>query len=105
MKLLSLLALYCLHFCSTYSLVLILFLGFLIFFSTSQPIDALSGFFMHIISRRHEFQADAFAKSLGLSSVLKTGLIKIHAKNLANLNPDKVKKNRYSFYIYLTRFS
>jgi STE24 endopeptidase len=44
---------------------------------------------MHLLSRLFEFQADAFAKSLGYGKLLESGLIKIHVKNLGNLNPDK----------------
>jgi STE24 endopeptidase len=43
---------------------------------------------MNVVSRRFEFQADAFAKGLGYKDVLKSGLIKIHVKNMGNLNPD-----------------
>jgi STE24 endopeptidase len=40
------------------------------------------------MSRFNEFQADAFAVSLGYAGQLKSGLIKIHVKNLGNVNPD-----------------
>jgi STE24 endopeptidase len=49
---------------------------------------------MNSISRRFEFQADHFAKSLGYAKLLQDGLIKIHKKNLGNLNPDKVRLSR-----------
>lgn len=36
---------------------------------------------MNIISRYHEFQADAFAVKLGYAEALKTGLIGLHREN------------------------
>ena len=40
------------------------------------------------MSRTNEFQADGFAVKLGYAKQLSSGLIKIHVKNLGNLNPD-----------------
>ncbi|CAG0882585.1 unnamed protein product [Cyprideis torosa] len=41
------------------------------------------GIFMTVMSRRFEFQADAFAHSLGKSALLKTSLVKLHTDNLS----------------------
>lgn len=43
---------------------------------------------MHRLSRKHEFEADAFAKrAVGSAAPLKAALRKLHAKNLSNLTP------------------
>ncbi|KAJ3326072.1 CAAX prenyl protease 1 [Blyttiomyces sp. JEL0837] len=65
-------------------------IGLILFTYLYSPVDSLLSFLMHVISRIHEFQADAYAKSLGYASVLANGLIKLHKKNLGNLNPDKL---------------
>jgi len=41
-----------------------------------------------MLSRKFEFEADAFANKLGMKEELKEGLVKIHLENLGNLNPD-----------------
>ncbi|KAJ3271780.1 CAAX prenyl protease 1 [Terramyces sp. JEL0728] len=62
--------------------------GFLLFQFIYSPVETLIGFFMNVISRRDEFQADAFAKKLGHDKDLKSGLIKLQIENLSNMNPD-----------------
>lgn len=47
-----------------------------------------------MLSRKFEFEADAYAKRLGFGAELRTGLIKLQLENLGNLNPDKL-------YVYL----
>lgn len=46
------------------------------------PVNALIGFFMTMLSRRFEFQADAFAVKLGYARDLGKSLIKLHVDNL-----------------------
>lgn len=46
------------------------------------PYNALINFFMTIVSRTFEYQADAFAKSLGYSQELAKALIKLNIDNL-----------------------
>lgn len=46
------------------------------------PYNALINFFMTIVSRTFEYQADAFAKSLGYSKELAKALIKLNIDNL-----------------------
>ncbi|KAJ3101428.1 CAAX prenyl protease 1 [Phlyctochytrium planicorne] len=65
-------------------------IGMILFGYIYQPVDALFSFVANVISRMHEFEADAFAKKLGYAKVLASGLIKIHLKNLGNVNPDKL---------------
>ncbi|KAJ3259300.1 CAAX prenyl protease 1 [Boothiomyces macroporosus] len=62
--------------------------GFLLFQFIYSPVETLIGFFMNVLSRRDEFQADAFAKKLGHANDLKSGLIKLQIENLSNMNPD-----------------
>lgn len=41
-----------------------------------------------MVTRKCEFQADAFAKIHNYSDQLISGLVKIHKENKSNLNPD-----------------
>lgn len=65
----------------------------LIFFSfLFQPIEALFGIFTHYMSRRHEFEADAFAVSTTqLPDALISGLKRLCVDNLSNLEPHWLK--------------
>ncbi|KAF9170646.1 hypothetical protein BGX21_008562 [Mortierella sp. AD011] len=63
-------------------------IGFLLFSYLYSPVESVIGFITNIISRRHEFQADAFARDLGYSASLISGLIKLQLKNLGTMNPD-----------------
>lgn len=51
---------------------------------------------MNLLSRKHEFQADSFAKKMGYADELASGLIKLNVENLGNMNPDPW----YSTYHY-----
>jgi STE24 endopeptidase len=44
---------------------------------------------MNLLSRKNEYEADAFAHDLGYNRDLKSALVKIHIENLGNLIPDK----------------
>lgn len=56
----------------------------------------LLGFLMTVLSRKFEFQADDFAKSLGFATSLRSSLIKLHKDNLGFPVADKL----YSAYHY-----
>lgn len=56
----------------------------------------LLGFLMTVLSRKFEFQADEFAKSLGFATSLRSSLIKLHKDNLGFPVADKL----YSTYHY-----
>lgn len=71
-------------------------IGFLLFQMVYSPVEFVLGFFMNILSRKHEFQADHYAKDLGYEKDLKSGLIKLHVSNLGNMNPDPL----YSAFHY-----
>lgn len=50
----------------------------------------------NFVSRKFEFEADAFARKLGLGGELRSGLIKLQKENLSVLVPDRL----YSAYHY-----
>lgn len=52
-----------------------------------SPIDDLIGVFTNLLSRKMEYQADAFAVKHGLGQQLVSGLKKLSAQNLSNLTP------------------
>jgi STE24 endopeptidase len=70
--------------------------GFMLFSYLYSPLDAVVDFLLHMVSRKFEFEADKFAMDLGMGDALKSGLIKLHLKNLGNLVPDWM----YSAYHY-----
>lgn len=50
--------------------------------------DTVIKLLMNILSRKYEFEADAFAKSLGYSSELARSLIKLQIQNLTTMEAD-----------------
>ncbi|TPX55386.1 Ste24 endopeptidase [Powellomyces hirtus] len=64
-------------------------IGFTLFQYVILPVETIIQFLMNMVSRRNEFQADAFAKGLGYAALLKSALIKLHVENKGTLNPDK----------------
>ncbi|ODV91889.1 hypothetical protein CANCADRAFT_42520 [Tortispora caseinolytica NRRL Y-17796] len=70
--------------------------GFLLFGDLLQPIDSLLQFFMKHLSRKFEYQADAFAVDADYSEDLKNALIKLHVENLSAMDVDPL----YSAYNY-----
>jgi len=49
----------------------------------TAPYSAVVGFLMSVLSRRFEFQADAFAANLGKAKDLKSALVKLNNDNLS----------------------
>ena len=62
-------------------------LGLIAFSLIFAPVSELIGVAESALSRRHEYQADAFAAQMGLAAPLVSGLKKISAKALSNLTP------------------
>lgn len=62
-------------------------LNMLAFGMLYSPVSMALGLFMHILSRRFEFQADAFVKNNGMGEQLISALKKISSKSLSNLTP------------------
>jgi len=72
-------------------------IGLMIIFQfVFSPYNELMGFLMTVLSRRFEFQADEFGKSLGYGVKLQSALIKLHKENLGFPAADKL----YSAYHY-----
>jgi STE24 endopeptidase len=62
--------------------------GFILFSDVLGPMDTVIKLLMNILSRRFEFQADAFAKGLGYSAELARSLIKLQIQNLSTMDAD-----------------
>jgi len=71
-------------------------IGFMLFMMVYSPVDHVLNFLMNLLSRKNEFQADAYSVNLGYCDQLSKGLITIHKENKSNLLPDKL----YSAYHY-----
>jgi STE24 endopeptidase len=52
-----------------------------------SPVSVVTGILMHLLSRRNEFEADAFAKKTYDGNTLSSALKKLSADNLSNLTP------------------
>ncbi len=63
------------------------YIGLIMFGLLFTPVDFILGLFMNTFSRKHEYQADAFAARYGLAKPLMEGLKKLSVKSLSNLTP------------------
>lgn len=63
-------------------------IGFLLSQMIAAPIAHVLSFVLNAISRKFEFQADAFARGLGYKDSLRNGLIKLQEENLSAMNND-----------------
>jgi len=63
-------------------------LGVIAFSILFTPISMVLSLGMNAMSRKNEYEADAFAARFGLSNALINGLKKLSVKSLSNLNPD-----------------
>jgi STE24 endopeptidase len=52
-----------------------------------SPISRLTGLGMNLLSRKNEYEADAFARETYAAQPLESALIKLHVENLSNLDP------------------
>lgn len=59
-----------------------------------EPVEQLVNLAMTLLTRRNEFQADAFAAEKGRSEELATGLLQMMQENKGDLNPDPL----YAWY-------
>lgn len=62
--------------------------GFTLFTQLFEPVSAVLSMLLSVLSRRFEFQADAFAIKEGFGPDLRSGLLKMQEENLINLTPD-----------------
>ncbi|CUG86768.1 CAAX prenyl protease 1, putative [Bodo saltans] len=53
-----------------------------------EPFSTLFGYLMSCVSRKFEFQADAFAVSMGFGQELRTALYKMQDENKSSITPD-----------------
>ncbi|KAJ2157074.1 zinc metalloprotease [Coemansia sp. RSA 552] len=70
--------------------------GFIFFQYLYGPLGGLLQFATNVVSRHHEFQADAFSKKLGYAPDLRQALIQLQIENKSSMNPDPL----YSAYHY-----
>ncbi|KAI1328829.1 peptidase family M48-domain-containing protein [Xylariaceae sp. FL0255] len=63
-------------------------IGFLLFSDAFAPMDTIIKLLMNIMSRKFEFQADAFALNLGYKAELASSLIKLQIQNLSTMDAD-----------------
>jgi STE24 endopeptidase len=62
-------------------------LNLLAFSLLYAPLSALAGLGLMVLSRRHEYQADAFAAAMGHGPALATALKRLSADSLSDLHP------------------
>jgi STE24 endopeptidase len=67
-----------------------LHLGLIAFTLLFSPISQLTGLGMNLLSRKNEYEADAFARATYAGDSLENALIKLHVENLSNLEPHPV---------------
>lgn len=63
-------------------------IGFLLFSDVLGPMDSVIKLLMNMLSRKYEFQADAFANNLGYNAELARSLIKLQIQNLSTMEAD-----------------
>lgn len=63
-------------------------IGFILFSDALTPMDTIVKFFMNILSRKFEFEADEFAARLGYQRELAKSLIKLQIQNLSTMDAD-----------------
>ncbi|KAK7205994.1 putative CAAX prenyl protease 1 [Myxozyma melibiosi] len=71
-------------------------IGFILFSDILTPLNSLLQYGMSVLSRKFEYQADAFAVELNYSKELANALIKLHIQNLSTMDADWL----YSSYHY-----
>lgn len=63
-------------------------IGFILFSDALSPTDVVIKFLMNVLTRKFEFQADAFAKGLGYPEQLARSLLKLQIQNLSTMDAD-----------------
>jgi len=59
-----------------------------------SPVQHVLSFVMNMLSRKHEFEADAYATKLGYATELKQALVNLQKENKGTMLPDAL----YSAY-------
>ena len=65
-------------------------IGLIIFSILFEPVSAVIGLIQTILSRKNEYQADAYAAKHGYGAPLVSGLKKLHVENFSNINPHPI---------------
>lgn len=63
-------------------------IGFILFNEVLAPTDSVVKLLMNILTRKFEFEADAFSHKLGYASELASSLIKLNVQNLSSFDAD-----------------
>lgn len=63
-------------------------IGFMLFNDIFQPVECVAQFGMNLLSRKNEYEADAYAKKCGYSDDLSKALIKLLSENLSTMDAD-----------------
>lgn len=63
-------------------------IGFILFNDIFTPVECVMHFGMNLLSRKHEFEADAHARTCGYLDDLARGLIKLLSENLSTMDAD-----------------
>lgn len=71
-------------------------IGFILFNEVLSPTDSVIKLLMNILTRKFEFEADAFSHKLGYAQSLASALIKLQVQNLSSMDADYL----YSSYHY-----
>jgi STE24 endopeptidase len=71
-------------------------IGLIAFGILYTPLSFIIGMGMNVLSRKNEYQADAFAASFGFANDLSSSLKKLSVKSLSNLTPHPL----YVFFHY-----
>jgi STE24 endopeptidase len=77
-------------------------IGFLLFSDALSPMDTVIQLLMNTITRKFEFQADAFARDLGMRLQLASSLLKLHIQNLSSMDADWMYANYHYSHPHLS---
>jgi STE24 endopeptidase len=62
-------------------------LGLIAFSLLYSPVSMITGIAMNLLSRKNEYEADAYAAQYAQANALISGLKKLHKESLSNVNP------------------
>ena len=77
-------------------------IGFMLFNDIFKPVESVLQFIMNLLSRKHEFEADAHAKKCGYSLELGKSLIKLNIENLSYMDADWLYSSYHRSHPILT---
>lgn len=77
-------------------------IGFILFSGVLSPMDNVVKYLMNVVTRKFEFEADAFARDLGYSADLASSLVKLHIQNLSTMDADWLYASYHFSHPHLT---